>query len=317
MKRNRFGLPYSMNYGLFNAVFDGGEGEGASEAEKEAAAKARAEVEAAAKAQKEAEAAAAEAEEKAKAEADAAAKAAKDSDDPELNKLAEEKAELLKEVMSKKSELKAANEAATKAKEALDAYGGVDPEKVKALLKQEADAEKAALEAKGDFDRLREVMKEEHQKEMATVKEELEALKKSDAQKNQKINDLTIGAKFSTSEFIGKDLVIPSTKARQLYGSHFEMEGDRIVGYDKPAGQPERTKIVDGGGDPVSFDEAMKRIIDKDPDKTSLMKVKMKPGSRSQSQQKGNTQGGDKKTDNEGLYGVSRIAAGIAAESVD
>lgn len=213
--------------------------------------------------------------------ANAAAAAAAASDDPALKAAAAEKAELLREVMDKKAKLKAAQEAEAAAKKALEAYEGIDPAKVKELMRKEAEAERLAAEAKGDFDRVKAMMVEEHQKELKKIQDELEAERANRKSDMSLIDELTIGNSFGNSDFIRESLTISASKARRLYGDHFERQGGVVVAYDKPAGEANRTMLVNASGNPLSFDEALGRIVDADPDKKGVLKSKAKPGAGS------------------------------------
>lgn len=223
-------------------------------------------------------------------------------------KLKAANAKLLKEAMKKKAALKAAEKKAADAAAALAAYDGVDPAKVKALIKAEQDAEAAAAEAKGDFDRVKQMMVEEHTREKKTLEDQIAELRAQINARDTTIGDLTIGTQFATSTFIRENLLLTPAKARKLYGSHFEMTGDGLVAYDKPAGEANRTQLVNASGDPLPFEEALKRLVDADPDRDTLLKVKLKPGSNS------STTTPEKTSKKEGVgevYGVSRIAAGL------
>lgn len=242
----------------------------------------------------------------AKAAADAAAKAAANSSDPALLKLANEKAELLREVMDKKEKLAEAKAAAEAAQEALKAYGGVDPEKVKALLKQEAEAEAAAAEARGDFERLKKMMADEHEKAMKALRDELETERSNRGKDVALIDELTIGNAFGNSEFIREDMTISPEKARRLYGEHFERKGAQVVAYDKPVGAANRTMLVDASGNPLSFEDALKRIVDADPDKKGVLRSRAKAGAGSNSDAQ---KGAEKKPS---LSGKAQIAAAVA-----
>ncbi|MDE4297094.1 hypothetical protein PXK56_18055 [Phaeobacter gallaeciensis] len=291
----------------WDAPGEGGTGGGAGDddAAKAAAAKAAED----AKAGEEAAAlkAAEDAEAKAKAEADAAAKAA-EGGDADAKKLAEEKAELLREVMDKKNKLKDAQDDAADARAKLAEFGDVDPAKVKALLKAEQDAEQAALEAKGEFDRVKEMMATEHTKQLEAKDAEIEALKAAAASKDETIDKLTVGQSFSTSKFIQDDLILSSNKVRQLYGSHVGLQDGEVVVYDKPSSAKDRTVMVDGVGKPLSFDEGLKRLVDADPDKDTMIKSKMAPGGKSKTP----APAGKQKPKDNGLRGAARIAQSLS-----
>lgn len=229
----------------------------------------------------------------------------------DLKALSAEKAKLVREVMDKKQKLRDAEKRAEQALERLKAYEGIDPDKVRELIKKEADAEKAAAEAKGDFDRVKAMMVEEHQKQLETLRtanEELKAAREKDA---QLISNLTVGNDFSGSRFIREQLTLTPTKARALYGSHFEIQDGRTVAFDKPAGSGERTMLVDASGEPLPFDEAFKRIIDADPDKDTLLRAGVTPGGGSKTIPVNKER---EKNDKDHLFGASRIAASIATD---
>lgn len=250
------------------------------------------------------------AEKKAKEEADAAAAAAEGSDDPELKKLSEEKNELVREVMDKKAKLKTANDEAEATRKKLAEYGDVDPEKVKKLLDAESKAEKAKLEAAGEFDALKKMMREEHERTTKTLTERIAELEARDKTKDNTIDELTVGRSFADSTFIADDLIFSVQKSRQLYGDRFGIEDGVTVAFDKPLGVEGRQVMVDANGAPLKFDEAMKRIIEADPDKETIVKTKKAPGAASKS----NPKGGKPVVKDTGLRGASRIAAAIAAD---
>jgi len=224
------------------------------------------------------------------AAADAAAAAAKTADD----KTAEEQAAadaaaaaaaaeaggkdkgLLAEVMAKKNKIKELEANLAK-------FEGIDPVAVRALIDEKRAAELSAEEAKGNFARVKEMMVEEHGKATQTLQEQVDALTAQIAERDGTINDLTIGRSFSESTFIGDELIMPRGKARTLYSGHFEVVDGKIVGYDKPSGAKDRTELVGADGKPVSFEDAIKRIIDSDPDKDSLYRDKAKAGAGSSS----------------------------------
>ncbi len=228
-------------------------------------------------------------------------------DDVEALKAAN--AKLLKEVMKKKTALKDATKAADAANAALAAYEGLDPAKVKALAKAAADAEAAEAEARGDFDRVKAMMVEEHNKEKQTLQEQIEQLNAARKADQAVIADLTIGNSFSSSTYIKDELLLTPNKARKLYGAHFETIDGKTVAFDKPAGEQGRTMMVNGSGEPLSFDEGLKRLIEADPDRDTLVKVKLKQGGHS-STTTSDKSGTEKKATTE-LYGVSRIAASL------
>ena len=216
-------------------------------------------------------------------------------------------AKLLKEVMTKKTALEAATAELNRVKEQLKAFEGIDATAVRALLTEKEEAERKKAEAAGDYEKLKKQMAESHATEKAALQSQIEASNGTVSTLQQKIAELTVGSAFSTSSFIANDLALPLSKARVLYGSHFEFKDDAVVGYDKPAGAADRAPLVDAAGNPLPFDVALKKIVDADPDKEALYRSKMKPGAGSSTQKASKA---PKQVD-ASLTGRDRIAAGL------
>lgn len=228
----------------------------------------------------------------------------------------DEEAKLLKEVMQLKDASKTANDAAAQAtaevqrlKDQLKNYEGIDAVKVRELLKAAEEDERKKLEAKGEYDRLIKQMGERHAEELKRAQEEREAERESAKSLRAQIADITVGGAFSNSPFVREDLTLTPAKARVVYGAHFEFSEGKVIGYDKPAGASDRTPLVDSTGKPLSFDEALKAIVEADPDKDQLLRSKMKAGAGSGGTAKPPKKGADEKN----LTGIERIAKGLKA----
>jgi hypothetical protein len=267
----------------------------AADAKAKADAEAAAAAEAAAKAKAEADAAAAaEAEAKAKAEAEAAAARGNQPSDAE--------AKLLKELMAEKAKAKQATES-------LKAYEGIDPVKVRELMKAQQDAERAELEKRGEYDRLVKQMGESHAKEQGVLKEQITARDSRVAEMQAQIDALTVGQAFAGSKVIADEIALPLNKVKSLYGAHFEYKDGAVVGFDKPAGAKDRTMLVDSTGNALAFDAALKKVIEADPDKDALLKSKARSGAGSSTQSRG-AQRADT-TGESKLTGKDRIAESL------
>lgn len=245
---------------------------------------------------------------KADAEKAAAEKAAADKAAAEAGKKpSDEEAKLLKEVMQKKEALQKTQADLTAAQERLKQFDGIDPAAVRALLAEKASAEEKALEAKGDYERLKQRMAEAHTAETQALKDQVAALQTQLTQRDGTINELSIGTLFGQSPFISQELVLTAAKARVVYGDHFDLVDGKVVGYDKPKGAAGRTAIVDSVGNPVVFDEALRKIVEADPEKDSLLKSKVKPGAGSESVKVGKQAASQQVP----VDGISKIAAGL------
>lgn len=244
-----------------------------SEAEKNAQAKAAAEKLAAEKATQEA------------AEAEAAKKRAAEGKgkegDEDGGKPSDEEAKLLKEVMKRKESERLLQQQLADTQAKLKDFEGIDAAAVRKLLDEKKTAEEKQLAAAGDWERLKTRMGEEHVKELTPLKEQIATLTAELEKSRDSINEMTVGASFSGSEFINKELVLPPSKARTIFGSHFELEDGKVIGYDKPRGDAKRTALVDAYGAPVKFDDALRKIVDADSDRDNLLKSGIKPGAKS------------------------------------
>lgn len=257
----------------------------------------------------------------AKEAADAAEKKAADDKaaaDAEAKKkaggaLSDKEAELLKEVMAKKKEKK-------ELEERLKAFDGIDPAEVKKILTEREEAKKAAEKAElekaekaGEFDRVKAAMIEAHKKEVEAARAEAASTKDALSAALAQIDDLTVGSAFSNSKFVGEELVLTPGKARQVYGSHFEIVDGKLVAFDKPKGAKERTQLVAGDGETLGFEVALKKLVETDPDRDRLLRSKMLPGAGSKT---ADVKGEQRKegTKSEGLTGVARIEAALAAK---
>ncbi len=231
---------------------------------------------------------------------------------PTNSQVSDEAAKLMKEVMKKKEALQAAEREAAALKEQLSRFEGVDLDQYKKLVEEKKAAELQELERRGEFDRIREQMVKQHEEEVKALREQLDGTKGEASSKlkeyETRLTELTIGRSFSDSAFIRSELVdaLTPAKVRALFGSHFEVKDDQVVAYDKPAGAKDRTVLVDASGNPLAFEAAIRKIIDTDPDRDSMLKSKLKPGAGS------NNDPGAKPPAPKVASGAERIKAALA-----
>lgn len=224
-------------------------------------------------------------------------------------------AKLLKEVMDRKKALKAEREEKQKLADQLKQFEGIDPEEVRKLLAEKKDAETKSLEAKGEWDRLKAQMADAHTAEKTALNTKLSESESEVSKLKKTIADLTVGGAFAQSAFIKDELSLTPNKTRVVYGAHFEFDADgRVVGYDKPAGAAQRTMLVDGAGEPLGFEAALRKIVEADPDRDQLLRSKVKPGAASKTDGKGGKSAAAAVTDS--LSGKDRIAAALNAGGV-
>lgn len=230
--------------------------------------------------------------------------------------LSDTEAALLQEVMEKKSKIQGLTTEKTQLAEQLaklKGFEGLDLEKVKALIAAEQDRETKELEAKGKWDELKKQMGDAHAADKAALEAKIAELTQQLTQASSgaagKIAELTVGNAFGQSKYIADNLILPVSKARVLFGAHFEFDGERVVAYDKPKGQDNRKQLVDGQGQPLGFDVALQKLVEADPDKDSMLKSKAKMGAGS-----GTADPAGKQVEKIEVSGRSRIAAALQAQ---
>lgn len=216
--------------------------------------------------------------------------------------------ELLRESMGRKEKIKELEGKLSEYSSQLKNWEGLNPDDVRKLVQEKRDAELKQLEKKGEWDKIRQQMLEAHNVEKQTLAQKIEELNQKLNAYSGQIDQLTVGQAFSTSKFIADELVLTPSKARTVYGSHFERETDgRVIAYDKPGGAEGRAPLVDGQGNPLPFDAALKKLVEVDPDRDALLRAKIKQGADS-----GTAGAKPKPSDNSGSNsGVSRIADAI------
>lgn len=255
------------------------------------------------------------AEQKAEAERLRADKSTQEADEAEAlkkktegdRKPSDEEAKLLKEVMKRKDSERALQQRLDEQAAALKQFEGIDPEAVRKLLGEQKEKETKALEEKGEWDRLKTRMGEEHSSEKKALTDKIAALSTALSEKESAINEMTVGSSFTGSGFINEELTLTPSKARVIYGGHFELEDGKVVGYDKPKGASNRTALVDSMGNPVPFDAALRKIVEADPDSAHLLRAGVKPGAQS------NSKPGRVKDEPVEKSGFDKIAAGLGA----
>ncbi|WP_328223518.1 DUF6651 domain-containing protein [Aeromonas caviae] len=234
-------------------------------------------------------------------------------------KPSDREAQLLKESMSRKEKI-------GQLEARLAEFEGIDPkafremqERLQAFDQKERDQVNAKLVEQGRFDEALAAMRAEHEgvlnqvrtqssAELQAATQEREQLRAQLSAYQAQIEDLTVGAAFGNSAFIREELVqaMNPERSRRLYGDHFDIVEGKVVGYDKPRGQDGRVPLVDKDGQPVSFDEAFKRVLSSQSDYETMIRSSAKPGAGSGTRD-------DKATDPTQKIGtgVNRITAAL------
>jgi hypothetical protein len=223
----------------------------------------------------------------------------------------DKEAALLKEVMkwkAKAGETETAKTAAeVAAAAALKLYEGIDPEVARKAIAAAKAAEVTELESKGEYTRILTQVNADHAKALETINSEKGVQDATIASLNDQINTLTIGNSFGNSAFVADKLVLSPAKAEVLYSAHFDVEGGKVIAYDKPRGAAERTPMVGAGGVPMTFEAAIEKIVSADLDFEKLKKSTLKPGAGSDEEKQKAIEAA-KET---GLSGMDRIRAAL------
>lgn len=232
-------------------------------------------------------------------------------------------ADLLKEVMKKKGKIQELESQLSQLSEQTNKFKDIDPELYATMLQERQEAEERKrldaeekLKQEGKFEELLAnkttehegilaQMVEKHTAELTASETKYAELETQNKALLTQIEELTVGASFGNSQFIREDLISAMTPARvrALYGSHFEPnEQGVVIGYDKPKGAEGRSPIVDAKGKPVSFDDALRTILEKQGDMDSMLRNKVNGAASS-------TKSGDKVNAEQGISpGLGRIS---------
>lgn len=223
-------------------------------------------------------------------------------------------AKLLKENLRRKNQLREAKQALDTTRSELDGlkqkFQGIDPDQVRQLIAEKAERDRQEAEKAGDFERVKEMMAEAHRTQLEQKEAELSATKQTLERATSTIGKLTVNLQFSNSKYIHNNLIVPPAKAQKLWADHFDPDDNgTLVAFDKPRGSEGRTKLVDGQNRPLSFDDAIKHLVEKDADKDTLIKSTLKNGAGSKS----SDVDANKKPNSGQLFGAARITAALAA----
>lgn len=226
------------------------------------------------------------------------------------SKLSDAEAKLLSDLMKHKQGRKDAEAQAQALRDELKKFEGINLEEVQTLLTERRETQERKLTEQGNWDALKSQMIEQHTVQLDGVKSQLQQLASERDGLLRQIEEMSVGGAFTGSKFISDELVLTPAKARVIYGQHFDVVGGAVVAFDKPRGVDGRAQLVDAAGEPLGFDPALRKLIDKDPERDHILRSKAKPGAQSGSEKAAGAAGQQSKA---GMTAVDRIAAGLAA----
>lgn len=200
-------------------------------------------------------------------------------------------AEVDAEIDQLRKEAADANRAADEARAVAAKFKGIDPVVAKENAKKVSDAEAATreaerkqAEAEGNFERLRELQNEDFDRKFEEIKAERDAALVKVEEVTTRNERATRTSAFAASKFFAGETVLTPSKAERLFGDHVEIEDGEIVVYDAPSSASKRTKMMDAKGNALSFEVAIQKVFEKDPDRDTLTKSKVKPGAGTKSE---------------------------------
>jgi hypothetical protein len=211
------------------------------------------------------------------------------------------------------AELEALRAELAAAREATAKFDGIDPEvarenarKIEEAAAAAREAEEAKARAEGNFERLRELQNEEFEARLAALTEERDAARAEVVDLRTTAQKATVSKTFASSEFFSKETILSVSKAERLYGDFVEIEDGEVVVYDAPRGTAKRAKVMDARGNPLAFDVAIKKVVDAEPDKDTILKSKVNPGGGSKTVD-------GKQTPPQSNDRLAKLASGLAA----
>lgn len=241
-------------------------------------------------------------------------------------KLTDAEAQLLKDAMRLKAAKKQAENERTALQAQLDELRaslqglfGDGEEQDAAKLKEKlagitASDEERRQRAAGEFDGLKKRLIAEHEKVYGTLKSESEAkiadLEAQLAGRDKHIRSLLISNAFATSAYRSENLTLTPAMAERLYGAVFKVE--ERDGVLMPVAYKGDVPLVDQADKPLPFDEALKEIVEADPDHKAVLRSKAIGGAGS------SPSGGGAASDTGAqpeLRGQARIKAALDAQT--
>ena len=242
------------------------------------------------------------------------------------SKLTDAEAQLLKDAMRLKAAKKQAESERTALKAQLDELRaslqglfGDGEEQDAAKLKEKlagitASDEERRQRAAGEFDGLKKRLIAEHEKVYGTLKSESDAkiadLEAQLAGRDKHIRSLLISNAFATSAYRSENLTLTPAMAERLYGAVFKVE--ERDGVLMPVAYKGDVPLVDQADNPLPFDEALKEIVEADPDHKAVLRSKAIGGAGS------SPSGGGAASDTGAqpeLRGQARIKAALDAQT--
>lgn len=151
----------------------------------------------------------------------------------------------------------------------LQAFVDLDPAKAREALEKLKDIDLKKLVDSGKLDEVRNEMKKAYEPKLTAAEERA---KKAEA----RTNSLLLGDAFSRSKFIPAKMANSPVTVQAIFGGRYIVENDQVVPLDDKGN---KLHSLSNPGELATFDEALEIMVNNHPDKASLLKSDMKPGS--------------------------------------
>lgn len=171
-------------------------------------------------------------------------------------------------------EAKSHRERAEAAEGKLVAFKGIeDPAKALQALETMKNIDASKLVDAGKVEEVKaaaiQAAKEQFAGVQKSLQDEIGTLKKNNEDLTSRYANEKIGGSFTRSPFIAEKIAIPADLVQAKFGNHFKIEDGKIIAYDNAG-----TKIYSRSrpGDVAEFDEALEILVDRYPQKDSILK---------------------------------------------
>lgn len=159
------------------------------------------------------------------------------------------------------------------AETSLKAFEGLDATKAREALELVGKLDQKKLIDAGEVDKVRATISGEFTKQLDEVKGTL-------TKKQERINALLLNQAFGGSDFIRDNIALPMDFVRSFFGQFFSVdENENIVAKDATGNQLFSTKRA---GELASFDEAIEILVNRHPQKDTILKMNTGNGTGNQ-----------------------------------
>lgn len=157
-------------------------------------------------------------------------------------------------------------------------FKDLDPVKAREALEKLTQIDQKTLVDAGKIDEVRAEITKQYETQMGETQAALSTALGT-------IDKMTLDNAFNSSDFVSKHIAIPPDIFRDSFAKYFEVKDGKLSAKDA-SGNPIYSN--DKFGDPASFDEAVKIIVEQHPQKDQLLLAEARGGSGNDGRGSGN-----------------------------